>query len=175
MYTKECALFLPSDWALSVFGGDRRLLAVFLCGILDHFAQWLGPRQIGSRGCEDGHISFTLANATHFYCPLSIFKPRVYQLACRTYVSGKHMSLPTHTLPLSFCVYAAGYVCIQVRTRQRVWSVWTVAGLEFILFWFWFLFSGKSDFLAVRLLWLLLLKCDKNEHRLHFENNNLIK
>ena len=105
-----------------------------------------GPRQIGSRGCEDGHISFTLANATHFYCPLSIFKPRVYQLACRTYVSGKHMSLPTHTHShtLSLSLYAAGYVCIRVRLRQRVWSVWTVAGLEFILFWFQFLFSGNS-------------------------------
>ena len=59
-----------------------------------------GPRQIGSRGCEDGHISFTLADAAHIYCPLSIFK----QLGCQPYVSGKHMSLPTHThsLPLSF-------------------------------------------------------------------------
>ena len=34
---------------------------------------------------------------------------------------------------------------------------------------------GNSDFLAVRLLWLLLLKCDKNKHWLRFENNNLIK
>ena len=89
-YTKECALFLPGDGALSVFRADRRLAV-----------QWwgpvAGPVQMGSRGCKDSHISFTRADATHFYCPLSVFKTPVYQLACRTYVSGRHMSLPTHT------------------------------------------------------------------------------
>ena len=43
VYTKECALFLPGNGALSVFGVDRRLLAFFLCVILDHFVQLLCP------------------------------------------------------------------------------------------------------------------------------------
>ena len=99
---------------------------------------------------KDSHISSTLADATHFYCPLSIFKPPVYQLVCRTYVSGKHMWLRTHTLSLSlsFCVYVAGYVCIRVRPRQRVWSVWTVAGLSLICFGSDFFFSGNSPILS---------------------------
>ena len=107
-----------------------------------------GPRQIGSRGCEDGHISFTLGDATHFYCPLSIFKPR-WRVG-PTCMANTCRYQHTHTLSLSFCVYAAGYVYIRVRLRQRVWSVWTVTGLEFSLFWFRF-FLGGGGFTKVTL------------------------
>ena len=84
-----------------------------------------------------------------------------------------HVAAKTHTRSLSFCVYAEGYVCVQVCPRQRVWLAWTVAGLEFILLWFPHIYAlrvvlQQSYFVAVWLLWLLLLKCDKNKHWLHF-------
>ena len=96
-----------------------------------------------------GHVSFTLTDPTHFYCPLLIFKPWVYQLVHQTYMSGKHMSLPTHTHThshsLSLSLWNAdGYVCVRVCLRESVWSVWTVAGLKLILFQFWFCGLQKS-------------------------------
>ena len=101
-----------------------------------------GPAgQLGSRGCEDGHISFTLADATHFYCRLSIFKPQVYQLACRTYVSGKHMSLPTHThtLPLSLSVCMQRGMCAYECVRDKEFGWYEQLQI-------WGLFCFGSDF-----------------------------
>ena len=77
-----------------------------------------GPQQLGSRGCEDGHVSFTLTDPTHFYCRLftsvsaGVSDLRVWQthVATNTY---------THSLSLHHCVYAEGFVCVQVCQRER--------------------------------------------------------
>ena len=107
-----------------------------------------------------------------------------------------HVATNTHTLSLSFCVYAEGYVYMYTsasETESLVGMNSCRFGVYFVLVPFFFFFWGgggggggrggtkvtlvinalrvllqQSNFLAVRLLWLLLLKCDKNKHSLHF-------
>ena len=81
--------------------------------ILNHFLKRPGPDRLVQKAVKmvtspshwlTRHTFIALCSAARFYCPLLIFKPRVYQLAHQTYVSGKHMSLPTLSLsvpPLS--------------------------------------------------------------------------
>ena len=118
--------FYPSgDGALSVFGVDRRLLAVFLCAILDHFVQrpvhdslvqepvkivtspshWLTP-----------HTFIALFPSSNLECISWRVGPMCLANTCH------YQHTHTHTHSLSFCVYAEGYVCIRVCPRQRVWS-----------------------------------------------------
>ena len=106
--------------ALSVFGVDRRLLA------------------------EDGHISLTLADATLLLPSVHLQASSVSSGVLDLRVWQTHVATNTHThthslsLSLSLCMQLG--MCAYECVRDRVWSVWTVAGLEFILFWFRFFF-----------------------------------
>ena len=88
--------------ALSVFGVDRRLLA------------------------EDGHISFTLADATLLLPSVHLQASSVSSGVSDLRVWQTHVATNTHSLSLSLSlppcqsVYAAGYVCIRVRPRQSL-------------------------------------------------------
>ena len=83
LQTKECALFLPGDRALSVFGVGRQLLAAFLCAILNqilnHFLKRLGPDRLVQKAVKmvtspshwlARHTFIALCSAACFYCPL---------------------------------------------------------------------------------------------------------
>ena len=111
VYTKECALFLPSDRALSVFGVDRRLLAVFLFAILDGFVQWPVPDSLVQEAVKMVtspshwlmlHTFIALCPSSNLECISWRVGPTCLANTCRY----QH----THTLSLSFCVYAEWYV-----------------------------------------------------------------
>ena len=83
LQTKECALFLPGDRALSVFGVGRQLLAAFLCAILNqilnHFLKRPGPDNLVQKAVKmvtspshwlTRHTFIALCSAARFYCPL---------------------------------------------------------------------------------------------------------
>ena len=83
LQTKECALFLPGDRALSVFGVGRQLLAAFLCEILNHFLKRPGPDRLVQKAVKmvtspshwlTRHTFIALCSAAHFYCPLFLSK-----------------------------------------------------------------------------------------------------
>ena len=77
-----------------------------------------------------------------------------------------HVATNSHThslslslsLSLSVCMQKGMCTCIRVHLRQRVWSVWPVAGLEFILFWFPFFggVGGGGEGLQKSHWWLML-------------------
>ena len=92
-------------------------MAAFLCAILNqilnHFLKRPGIDSLVQKAVKmvtspshwlKRHTFIVLCSAARFYCPLFIFKPRVYQLAHQTYVSGKHMSLPTLSLSIPLCL-----------------------------------------------------------------------
>ena len=143
MRTQRNVLFLlPRDGALSVFGGDRRLFAVFLCAILLNPTDCFKRLWRWSRLLHTGWRNTLLLPSVHLQASsvsAGVSNLRVWQTHVAT---NTHTHTHTHTL--SFCVYAAGHVCIWVRPRQRVWSVWTVAGLSLFCFGSDFFSSGNS-------------------------------
>ena len=120
VHKEMCSFSTRSRNTLSLgltVGSWRSFCARFLTTL---YTTVTGPRQIGSRSCEDGHISFTLADVAHIYCSLSIFKPRVYQLGCWTCLANTCRCQNTHTLSLFLCVCRGVCVRTSVSTTESL-------------------------------------------------------
>ena len=156
-YTKECALFLPGDGALLVFGVDRRLLAVFLCTILDHFVNQPGPNRLVQEAVKMVTSSHWLMQQTFIaLCPSSNLEciSITSRVVCvRTSVSETESLVGMNSFRFGVYFALVPIFCVCVYKSP-------IYALHVLL--------QQSDFLTFRLLWLLLLKCDKNKHWLHF-------
>ena len=145
MYAKECALFLPGAGALSVFGVDRWLLAVFLCTVPDGFVQRPVPdslvqeavKMVASPSHPLTQHTFIALCSSSTLSVLAGESDRSTCLAntCRYQHRHRHRHTHTHThthtlslslslsLSPSLCVCRRVCVCKSVSERERVWLV----------------------------------------------------
>ena len=122
MRTQRNALFLPDAGALSVFGVDRQLLAVFLYANPDGFVQWPVPDSLVQEAVKmvtspsrslTQHTFIALCSSSNLDCISWCIGPTCLASTCR------YTNTQTHTLSLHHCVYAEGFVCIRVCQRER--------------------------------------------------------